>query len=64
MLASIRTFFSLPKPCPLLLCDIGSKGGTTHILLLHPLVLWQVLVEDRLLEGDSVTESPVIDFTW
>lgn len=57
-------FSSLPKPCPRLLCDIGSKGGTTHILLLHPLVLWQVLVEDRLLEGDSVTESSVIDFTW
>jgi hypothetical protein len=36
---------------------------TTHVLLLHPLSLWQVLVENRLLESDSVTERSVVYFT-
>ena len=40
----------------------SSPGGTlsTYILFLDPLGLWQVLVEDGLLEGDSVSESSVI----
>jgi hypothetical protein len=35
----------------------------THIFLLDPLGLGEVLVEDGLLEGDSVSECSVVGFS-